>query len=164
VSTTGDLDRSRAQRRVRAVIEHLIAEGTVVARSDGTLHELFPVAASATEGEALRGWTGRSPGPPRCSSRGRRPSNRSLSWRFVGRCWRWSGRSCPDPRSTPWSWWSWPLIDTSVGVVVASSLLCKAQGRDGPGGIEGRPHGCGKGDDAASARLGVATLRVGSQE
>jgi predicted O-methyltransferase YrrM len=57
VSTTGDLDRSRAQRRVRAVIEHLIAEGTVVARSDGTLHELFPVAASATEGEALRGWT-----------------------------------------------------------------------------------------------------------
>jgi predicted O-methyltransferase YrrM len=41
---------------VRAVIERLIAEGTVVARSDGTLHKLFPVAASATEGEALRGW------------------------------------------------------------------------------------------------------------
>jgi predicted O-methyltransferase YrrM len=59
VSTTGDLDRSRAQRRVRAVIEHLIAEGTVVARSDGTLHELFPVAASATEAKALRGWTAR---------------------------------------------------------------------------------------------------------
>jgi predicted O-methyltransferase YrrM len=56
VSTTGDLDRSRAPRRVRAVIERLIAEGTVVARSDGTLHELFPVAASAAEGEALRRW------------------------------------------------------------------------------------------------------------
>jgi predicted O-methyltransferase YrrM len=56
VSTTGDLDRSRAQRRVRAVLERLIAEGTLVARSDGTLHELFPVAASATEGETLRGW------------------------------------------------------------------------------------------------------------
>ena len=38
------------------MIEHLIAEGTVVARSDGTLHELFPVAASAAEGKALRGW------------------------------------------------------------------------------------------------------------
>jgi predicted O-methyltransferase YrrM len=41
---------------VRAVIERLIAERTAVARSDGTLHELFPVAASAAEGEALRGW------------------------------------------------------------------------------------------------------------
>jgi predicted O-methyltransferase YrrM len=59
VSTAGDLDRSRAQRRVRAVIERLIAEGTVVARSDGTFHELFPVAASAAEGEALRGWVAR---------------------------------------------------------------------------------------------------------
>jgi predicted O-methyltransferase YrrM len=59
VSTTGDLDRSRAQRRVRAVIERLIAEGTLLARSDGTLHQLFPVAASAAEGEALRGWTAR---------------------------------------------------------------------------------------------------------
>jgi predicted O-methyltransferase YrrM len=56
VSTTGDLDRSRALRRVRGMIEGLIAEGTVVARSDGTLHELFPVAASAAEGRALREW------------------------------------------------------------------------------------------------------------
>ena len=59
MSTIGDLDRSRAPRRVRAVIERLIDEGTVVARSDGTLHELFPVAASATEGKALREWTAR---------------------------------------------------------------------------------------------------------
>lgn len=56
MSTIGDLNRSRALRRVRAVIEGLIAEGTVVARSDGMLHRLFPVAASGAEGEALRGW------------------------------------------------------------------------------------------------------------
>jgi len=41
---------------VRAVIERMVAEGTLVARSDGTLHEVFPVAASAAEGKALRGW------------------------------------------------------------------------------------------------------------
>jgi predicted O-methyltransferase YrrM len=41
---------------VRAVIERVIAEGTLVARSDGSLHELFPVAASAAEGRALREW------------------------------------------------------------------------------------------------------------
>jgi predicted O-methyltransferase YrrM len=56
VSPKGDLDRSRAPRRVRAVIERLADEGTVVALSDGTLHEIFPVAASAAEGEALREW------------------------------------------------------------------------------------------------------------
>jgi len=38
------------------VIERLLRDGTAVARSDGTLHSLFPVAASAEEGEALRGW------------------------------------------------------------------------------------------------------------
>ena len=38
------------------MIERLTREGTAVARSDGTRHDLFPVAASAAEGEALRGW------------------------------------------------------------------------------------------------------------
>jgi predicted O-methyltransferase YrrM len=41
---------------VRDVIARLFRDGTAVARSDGTLHDLFPVAASAAEGEALRGW------------------------------------------------------------------------------------------------------------
>jgi predicted O-methyltransferase YrrM len=41
---------------VRSVIERLDRDGTATARSDGTLHDLFPVAASAAEGEALRGW------------------------------------------------------------------------------------------------------------
>ena len=38
------------------MVERLIREGTAVARCDGTLHSLFPVAASAAEGEALREW------------------------------------------------------------------------------------------------------------
>jgi predicted O-methyltransferase YrrM len=56
VSSTNDLDRDSALRQVRRVIERLVRDGTAVARSDGTLHDLFPVAASAAEGEALRGW------------------------------------------------------------------------------------------------------------
>jgi len=34
----------------------MVRGGTILARSDGTLHEIFLVAASAAEGEALRGW------------------------------------------------------------------------------------------------------------
>jgi predicted O-methyltransferase YrrM len=56
VSSTNDLDRDSALRQVRRVIERLVRDGTAVARSDGTLHDLFPVAASAAEGEALQGW------------------------------------------------------------------------------------------------------------
>jgi predicted O-methyltransferase YrrM len=41
---------------VRSVIERLVRDGSAVAQSDGTVHSLFPVAASAAEGEALRGW------------------------------------------------------------------------------------------------------------
>jgi predicted O-methyltransferase YrrM len=41
---------------VRQVIERLVRDETAVARSDGTVHTLFPVAASAAEGEALRTW------------------------------------------------------------------------------------------------------------
>jgi len=41
------------------VIERLVRDGTAVARSDGTVHSLFPVAPSAAEGEALREWVTR---------------------------------------------------------------------------------------------------------
>ena len=40
--------------RVREVIDRLVRDGTAVARADGTVHELFPVAVNAAEGEALR--------------------------------------------------------------------------------------------------------------
>ena len=38
------------------MIERLVRDGTAVARSDGTLHDIFPVAVYAAEGEALRDW------------------------------------------------------------------------------------------------------------
>jgi len=44
---------------VRQLIERLVRDGTAVARSDGSVHTLFPVAASAAEGEALRSWVTR---------------------------------------------------------------------------------------------------------
>jgi hypothetical protein len=41
---------------VLALIDRLVSEGTVVARSDGSSHGVFPVATSVAEGEALGGW------------------------------------------------------------------------------------------------------------
>ena len=41
---------------MRDVIDRLVRGGTAVARSDGSVHELFPVAVTAAEGEALRDW------------------------------------------------------------------------------------------------------------
>jgi predicted O-methyltransferase YrrM len=40
--------------RVREVIDRLVRNGRVVARSDGSEHQLFPVAVPPAEGEALR--------------------------------------------------------------------------------------------------------------
>ena len=51
MNPTDHLDRGLALRGVRDVIERLVRDSTAVARSDGTLHDLFPVAASAAEGE-----------------------------------------------------------------------------------------------------------------
>jgi predicted O-methyltransferase YrrM len=52
-------DPGAALRRVWQVIERLVHDGTVVARSDGSVHELFPVAVGAAEGDALRHWVER---------------------------------------------------------------------------------------------------------
>jgi len=56
VSPANGIDRDSSLRRVRGVIERLLRDGTAIARSDGTVHDLFPIAVSAAEGEALRGW------------------------------------------------------------------------------------------------------------
>ena len=48
-----------ARRRLRDVIERLARDGTAIARSDGSVHQLFPVAIGANEGAALRGWVTR---------------------------------------------------------------------------------------------------------
>ena len=41
-------------QQVRLVIERLVRDGSVVSRADGTQHNVFPVAVSPAEGEALR--------------------------------------------------------------------------------------------------------------
>lgn len=43
-------------QQVRTVIKRLVNEGTVVAKSDGSTHSIFPVAASPADGEALQRW------------------------------------------------------------------------------------------------------------
>jgi predicted O-methyltransferase YrrM len=40
----------------RAVLKRVFDAGSVTARSDGSVHEVFPVAVSAAEGEKLRSW------------------------------------------------------------------------------------------------------------
>lgn len=55
----GDAGGNLSPRRIRQVIDRLLRERTALARLDGTLHSLFPVAVSAAEGEALREWVKR---------------------------------------------------------------------------------------------------------
>jgi predicted O-methyltransferase YrrM len=59
VSPTTPPDQGAALQQVRQVLERLGRDGTVVARSDGTLHRLVPVAVAAAEGAALREWVSR---------------------------------------------------------------------------------------------------------
>ena len=56
MSPANSSEHGAALRQVRQVIERLVRDGTVVARSDGTVHDLFPVAVGAAEGDALREW------------------------------------------------------------------------------------------------------------
>ncbi len=56
MNSASSQDLAAAQRKVRVVIERLVRDGTVVASSDDSVHDLFPVAVSVDEGEALRGW------------------------------------------------------------------------------------------------------------
>jgi len=49
----------KSPQRTRLVIDRLLRDRTAVARSDGTVHSLFPVAVNGAEGEALRDWVQR---------------------------------------------------------------------------------------------------------
>ncbi len=49
-------DRDIARGRVRAVVDRLVSDGTAIARSDGSVHRLFPVAVGRAEGAAIRSW------------------------------------------------------------------------------------------------------------
>ena len=44
---------------MRSVIDRAFRQGTVVSAADGSVHSLFPVGISASEGEALREWVRR---------------------------------------------------------------------------------------------------------
>jgi hypothetical protein len=90
-------DRATVLDRVRAVLGRLVRDGTAEARSDGTVHRLFPVAVGPAEGAAIRSWVvreaaactievglgygirrcssarGCSPAAPRMPPRGHRP-------------------------------------------------------------------------------------------
>lgn len=49
-------DRAITLGRVRQVIAHLVGDGRAVARSDSSVHTLFPVAIGPAEGAAIRSW------------------------------------------------------------------------------------------------------------
>lgn len=48
--------RDEMLQRVRSVIDRIIRDGKVTVRSDNSVHDIFPVAVDAAEGEALRDW------------------------------------------------------------------------------------------------------------
>jgi len=48
------MSENEALRRIRAVIDRLVHDGKAVAHSDGSAHDIFPVAVNAAEGKALR--------------------------------------------------------------------------------------------------------------
>lgn len=43
-------------QRVRSVIERVMSDGKVIARSDNSVNKIFPVAINAAQGKALRDW------------------------------------------------------------------------------------------------------------
>lgn len=49
-------DPTEDVERVRRVIARLVAEGTAIAAKDRTVHKLFPVAVTPSEGESIREW------------------------------------------------------------------------------------------------------------
>lgn len=57
--TLPDTSLVSAIRRVNGVIQRLVRDGTAVARADGSHHDVFPIAITAGEGEALRAWVTR---------------------------------------------------------------------------------------------------------
>lgn len=54
-STQGPSPRG-ALENLRAVRERLVRDGRAVARSDGSVHHLFPVGVAPAEGAAIRSW------------------------------------------------------------------------------------------------------------
>lgn len=49
-------DREIALTRLRAVLDRVTHDGTATARTDGSVHHVFPVAVGPIEGAAIRSW------------------------------------------------------------------------------------------------------------
>ncbi len=50
------LGKDEILKRVRSVIERVMNDGKVIARSDNSVNDIFPIAINAAQGEALRNW------------------------------------------------------------------------------------------------------------
>ena len=48
--------RDETLQRVRSAIERIIRDGKMIARSDNSVNDVFPIAINAAEGETLRTW------------------------------------------------------------------------------------------------------------
>ncbi len=91
-------DREIVLGRIREVLDRLVRDGTAEARSDGTVHRLFPVAVGPAEGAALRSWV--IPGSRSLHGRGR-PWLRGLgAVRLRGTAHR-RRPACPPRRHRP---------------------------------------------------------------
>jgi predicted O-methyltransferase YrrM len=49
-------NREIALARLRAVLDEVVQEGTATARTDGSVHRVFPVAVGPAEGAVIRSW------------------------------------------------------------------------------------------------------------
>ena len=49
-------NRDKTLKRVRSVIDRITSDGKATARSDNSVHDIFPVAVDIAEGKALRDW------------------------------------------------------------------------------------------------------------
>lgn len=55
----GNAYANPSPRQTRQVIDRLVSERVAVARSDGSVHTLFPISVTASEGQALLEWVRR---------------------------------------------------------------------------------------------------------
>ena len=56
MNTKNVKSKNNPLQQVRSVIDRLIHDGKVTARSDGSVHDIFPVAINAAQGRVLRDW------------------------------------------------------------------------------------------------------------
>lgn len=48
--------KKESLQQIRSVTDRVIQDGKITAKSDGTVHDIFPIAINAAQGKALRDW------------------------------------------------------------------------------------------------------------